>query len=247
MTKLPIILVLGLLAGCASHTRIHVFSLGVEDSEIAHLSDLLEDAGFDVQPNSLPVPPGFIRHTVIFPAIVQDFATVELIESTMAQAGYPNARLILESEANHSYSTENIGVYLVNPDFEGTAASLIKDPYSLGDEDASSLTYNYFSECPEGSETQSELNLYPQGVAILEEFIWDDANDKEISVIHDGEWATNSSSVMIDLFDNGELRFSIKEHTGSDWFGPYKALTLVNQYSTMDIERCDYTHLDHLD
>lgn len=247
MTKFLISLILVLLVGCATQTQIHIFSLGVEDNKIAQLVSLLEEGGFDVRPNSLPVPPNIVSHTVIFPAIVQDFAMVELIESAMTEAGYPKTQLVLESQSNHSYSTDNIGIYLVNPDFEGTYASLVGDPYSLGDDEDASLTYNYFSECPKGSEAQSELNLYPSGVALLEEFIWDEGGNQEINKVYDGEWVSNSTHVEIDFFENGELNLSITEHTGSNHFGPFEALTLVAQDSTMKIERCDYTYLDYLE
>ena len=247
MLKFTTFLSVLLLAGCASQTQVHIFSLGIEDSEIVYLSSLLTEEGFDVQPNALPVPDRIFRHTVIFPAIVQDFAMVEMVESAMERAGYPNAQLILETEANHYYSTDNIGVYLVNSDFEGTAASLIENPYALGGTDATPLTYNYFSECPDGSEAQSELNLYPSGVVLLEEFVWDDEDNREVSVVHDGEWKSDSSSVEIHIFDGGELRFSIEERRGSNWFGPYEGLTLKNQHTTMDITHCDYTHLEYQD
>lgn len=247
MVKFSFVAILLLFASCASQPQVHIFSLGVGDAQVAHLSSLLEDVGFNAQPNTLPVPPSVLRHTVIFPAIVPNFAIVELIESTLETAGYPRPRLVLETDANHYYSSDNIGVYLVDPDFEGTAADLLADPYALGGEDATPLSYNYFSECPKGSEAQSELNLYPSGMAILEEFVWDEKSQEEISVLHDGEWESDSAEVRLSLFRQGELRFSITEHTGSDWFGPFEALTLVSQSSTMDIERCNYTYKNHTD
>lgn len=247
MIKLTTFLSILLLAGCASQTQVHIFSLGVEEGKVEQLGNLLNEAGFSAQPNSLPVPGRIRRHTVIFPAIVQDFATIELVESVMETAGYPEAQLILETEANHYYSTNNIGVYLISPDFAGSAASLIADPYALGGADATPLTYNYYSECPDGSEAQSELNLYPSGVALLEEFVWDDDDNREISIVHDGEWESDSSTVEVNIFDGGQLLFGIEEHTGSNWFGPYQGLTLRNQHTTMDIEHCDYTHLEYED
>ncbi|GAB5540229.1 MAG: hypothetical protein Salg2KO_23320 [Salibacteraceae bacterium] len=236
-----------MLIGCSSQPSVHIFSLGIEEKDVESLSTRLEEAGFNAKPNSLPVPPSLYKHTVIFPAIVQDFATIELIESTMASAGYPDPRLVLESELNHYYSTDNIGVYLVNPDFEGTAADLVSDPYALGDEESNPLSYNYFSECPDNSEAQSELNLFPSGVAILEEFVWDETTNTEESVIHDGEWVSDSSTVEVSIFGKGQLFYSIMEHKGSDFFGPYEALTLVHKQGTMDIEACNYTYLDHLE
>lgn len=245
--KLALVLILGFLTSCASRTQIHVFSLGMEANEISQLASLLEEDGFDVRPNSLLVPPNIVRHTIVFPAIVQDFATVELIESIMAKAGYPRTRLILEEESNHYYSTNNIGIYLVNPDFDKSYASLVDDPYSLGGDEATPLTYNYFSECPKGSEAQSELNLYPSGVALLEEFIWDEEKNQEMNQIHEGEWSTDSRSVRINFFDKGELNLSIEDHSGTNHFGPFKGLTLAVQNSTLDIERCNYTYLDYED
>ncbi|NKB33661.1 MAG: hypothetical protein GKR91_11240 [Pseudomonadales bacterium] len=247
MFKLTTFLFVLLLSGCVSRTQVHIFSLGVEDEEISRLSSLFNDEGFEARPNELPVPGSIFRHTVIFPAIVQDFAIVELVESAMERAGYLNSQLILETEANHYYSTDNIGVYLVNPDFKGSDTSLVANPYLLGGEDSTPLTYNYYSECPEGSEAQSELNLYPAGVVLLEEFIWSDEDNREVSVVHDGEWESDSSSVEISIFEGGELRFSIEEHSGSNWFGPFQGLTLKSQYSSMEIEQCDYTHLIYED
>lgn len=247
MLKRCFYLLASLLIGCASEPRIHIFSLGIEESEVVQLSRMLDQAGFDARVNALPVPSHLFKHTVIFPAIVEDFTNIELVESTLEKAGYANPRLILESESNHHYSTDNIGVYLINPDFEGTAASLLADPYALGKEESNSLSYNYFSECPKGSEAQSELNLYPSNVAILEEFIWDEESNDEKSILHDGEWSADSQTVEISLFKQGELRFAINRHSGSDWFGPFEGLTLVNEYSTVNIESCDYTYLDRPD
>ena len=245
MIRLTKLFILGLLTACTSQTQVHIFTVEIEEPEINQLSNLLEEKGFDVRPNSLPVPTRITRHTVIFPAIVQDFSIVELIESTMDYAGYPDARLILESEANHFFSTNNIGIYLINPNFDYVSENSGVDPYSLGGKDDNRLTYNYFSECPGASEAQSELNLYPSGTAILEEFVWAEDTRQEVSYIHDGDWLADSSSVKIDIFGKGELRFSIEEHSGTNWFGPYEGITLVNQHSTMDIERCNYTHLKY--
>ncbi len=236
-----------LLIGCSAQPAVHIFSLGVKAEDVEALSSQLKEAGFDARPNSLPVPTSLIEHTIVLPAIVQDFATIELIESTLESAGYPDPRLIVESESNHYYSTDNIGVYLINPDFEGTAADLIAAPYALGDEESNPLSYNYFSECPEGSEAQSELNLFPSGVAILEEFVWNETTNTEESMIHDGEWVADASTVEISLFGEGQLLYSITQHEGADFFGPYKALTLVHEQSTMNIEACNYTYRDHLE
>ncbi|MFK7862980.1 MAG: hypothetical protein AB8B95_02020 [Pseudohongiellaceae bacterium] len=247
MFKYLLFLAFSILASCASKPRIHIFSLGIEEDELDSLSQRLDEAGFDARANTLPVPPTFVEHTVIFPAITQDFTKIELITSALAEAGYDSPRLILESEANHSYSTDNIGVYLLNPDFRVNASSLITDPYSLGGEEANPLSYNYFSECPQGSESQSELNLYPAGTAIVEEFVWDEKTNNEISLIHDGEWDSDSKSVEVNLYRKGKLRYTIRRHSGSDWFGPFEALTLENNYSTVSFEACNYTYLNHLD
>lgn len=247
MLKHAIIIVFLLLVGCTSQTEVHIFSLGIDDEQILRLSGLLEDSGFSARPNTLPVPPSVVRHTVIFPALVQDFAIIELVEAAMQQAGYPNANLIRETQANHSYSTNNIGVYLVNREFRHSQAAAIEDPFALGGANATPLTFNYFSECAKGSESQSELNLYPGGVALLEEFVWDETNNEELSIVHEGEWRSDSSTVDVTLFGNGEIAFFIKEHTGSDWLGPFEATTLVSTSSTLNFESCDYTHLKHLD
>lgn len=240
-------LFVSVVSGCASPTKVHIFSVGINQKQIESLSNLLEVKGYKVIPNQLPVPASIVRDTVIFPAIVKDFATVQIVESAMHDAGFRDIRLIRESEANHSYSTNNIGVYLINPASKSPLDSIIEDPYSLGGSEGTELTYNYFSECPEGSIAQSELNLYPGGAAILEEFIWDERKGQEKVVSHDGEWLSDSRSVRVDYYEEGEQHFSISNHEGSNRFGPFKGLTLINIFSSISVESCNYTHLHYLD
>lgn len=247
MVKSLVFINLLFLVSCASRTEVHIFSLGIEESRLSKLSKLLEDSGFSPRPNTLPVPPSIVRHTVIFPALIQDFATIELVEVAMEQAGYANANLIREAKANHSYSTNNIGVYLVNREFLRSGRAQNEDPFALGGSGAAALSFNYFSECAEGLESQSELNLYPGGAVVLEEFVWNETTNEEQSILHDGEWISDSSVVEVNLFGEGEVRFHVKEHTGSDWLGPFEGTTLVSTYSTLSFESCDYTHLRHLE
>lgn len=242
-----LLLIVLFISGCASPTQVHIFSMGVDQGQIEYLGKLLEEKGYNVIPNELPVPASITRDTVIFPAIVQNFATVQLVESAMHDAGFRKVRLIRETEANHSYSTNNIGVYLVNPDSNASVASTIEDPYSLGGSKATDFTFNYFSECSEGSIAQSELNLYPGGTAILEEFIWNENEGQEIVVTHDGEWSSEFNTVRVNYFDEGEQHFSISKHEGSNRFGPYEGITLVSTFSSIGIESCNYTHLRYLD
>ena len=240
--KLLLVVLLFLMTGCLSKPQVHIFTAGIEESEIEELSDLLVIEGIRVNPSSLPVPRQIRKHTIIFPALVKDFTMVELVKSTMAEAGYTDAQLIFETEGNHHYSTDNIGVYLVNPDFKRIDANRLSDPFAIGGEDAMDLTFNYFSECPQGSEAQSELNLFPSGVVLLEEFVWDDKRNREDSIVHDGEWESDFETVYLHFFNGGELRYSIEKHSGTNRFGQFQGLTLKNSYSTMNIENCDYTY-----
>ncbi len=252
MKATPLILVLLLVTSCANQTRIHIFNEGFDSAAVSDLANLLAENGFDARPNELPVPASIPRHTVIFPALVQDFALVESIEAILIEAGYDKPRLIRQSEANHFFSTANIGIYLINPDAEFDPVANINDPYSLenegsrGADEGIALTYNYFSECPRGSEAQSELNLYPGGTAIVEEFSWDEGREEEISTLHEAEWSVENSMLSVNLFSAGELQFSITEHKGSNWQGSYEGLTLVAIDSTADFEFCNYTHLRYV-
>ncbi|MDA1370278.1 MAG: hypothetical protein O2971_05905 [Proteobacteria bacterium] len=87
------------------------------------------------------------------------------------------------------------------------------------------MTHNYFSECDE-PEAQSELNLYPGGAAILEEFVWDEDSNSEESIIYDGEWREADSLVILELFDREETRFSINPKEGENNIGAYAGVEL---------------------
>lgn len=236
-----------LVTTCTVPTQVHVFSLGVEKAQVEAFVEQLDEAGFAARAVSLPVPASINRHTIIYPAIVQDFAVVDQIESAMAQAGYPDSRLIRETEANHIYSTENIGVYLVNPDYDPIAAADQVNPYALGDSDASGLSYLYYSECPQGSEAQFELSLFPSGVAVLEEFYWDEEQGRERTRLFDGEWQPVEQSLTLELFELGTTGFSISRFDGEDRYGPFEGLMLIDEAEGLaGKERCNFGYKNYL-
>ncbi|PCH62341.1 MAG: hypothetical protein COC19_03030 [SAR86 cluster bacterium] len=219
-----------------------MFSAAIELDTIAALTEVLEDQGFRVTVNSLPIPASIHSPTIIFPPLVQDMSRVDTIQAAMQNAGFEQVRLIYNTQGNHFYSTENIGVYLLSADSPLPERNL--DSTALGGSDASKISHVYYSEC---ADSESELNLFPGGVVLLEEFVWDERNEREHSIIYDGQWQEIDAAIVLDLYDDGELYFNIVEQTGSDRYGEFKGLTLVNQLKNAELNHCNYTYLDYED
>lgn len=104
-----------LLCSCASRQEVHIFSKGVSIEEVSRVSAIINKAGLKAQPNKLEVPSLIGTTSIMYPPIVKDFASIERLRNLLKESGYSKVALISSSQGGHSYSTEHIGLYLVDP------------------------------------------------------------------------------------------------------------------------------------
>lgn len=219
-----------LLVSCVSDQQVHLFSKGVSQEELVRVGEALQESGFEVRPNALEIPGQIARNTIIYPPVIGDPAILDALQSSLAKVGFPNTELVYGTLGEHYYSTDNIGLYLVNTDF-------VEQTEMNDGNESLELVGIYYSDC---DETESELSLFAQGVGILEVFVWNEKANEERSTPFDGEWTVTGSTVALNLPDLGSIEFEVSEFEGRDDYGRYHGVRLESLRNESVLANCDF-------
>lgn len=233
---LPIALVI--LTSCTARQDVHVFNLGYSDAEVQTVMAALQESGFRPHANSLAVPDGIHSSSIIYPPIVENFETVSLLRDTLASTGHAQLELIYETRGEHFYSTENIGLYLVNPEYSEPVPQTSSDPQGQHPE----LSHVYYSNC---EDVEAELSLLGQDAAVLEVIEWSERTQRERSTVFDGQWSRSDSTLEFELFDEGKIIFSYSEFDGRDDYGRFYGIDLVNIENLSELASCDFRYVTY--
>ena len=222
--------------GCATRHEVHIFNQGYSSAKVSQVTAALDDAGFKTKPNHLAVPDQITRTSIIYPPIVQDFTGIDSVKDALSGIGFSQIELIHETQGEHYYSSENIGLYLVKPgyvpqsDFEDKVDS------------KQNLSRIYYSNC---GDLEAQLNLYPAGAAMLELYDWNERTDREITIVVDGEWNAAETELVFGLFDGGEIIYSISEFEGRDNYGRFVGIDLDVLKNTTDQQSCNFRYISY--
>ena len=238
MKPLYILIAIATLASCATRQDVHVFNQGYSDTEVQAVVAALRESGFRPRPNALAVPDGIRASSIIYPPIVEDFNTVALLRDTLSAAGHPKLELIYETRGEHFYSTENIGLYLVNPDYTKPEEKNSSDQLS----ESPVLSHIYYSNC---ETVEAELSLFGQSTALLEVIEWSERTGRERSRVFDGQWSRTDSTLTFELFDEGEMVFGYSEFDGKDDYGRFYGIDLVSIENNSELATCDYRYVTY--
>jgi len=238
MKKLVFTIICLWQTSCAFRQDVHIFNQGYAPEEIGKVVRVLDELGFDARPNNLNIPEEISRTSIIYPPIVQNFATIDTVRNSLSEIGFPNIELIYKTQGEHYYSTENIGLYLVNPSYNQPDDKNSSEESNSGPQ----ISRIYYSDC---GNIEAELNLFPQGAAILEIYEWNERTKREQTQQIDGEWSISQSQVIIDLFDGRSIVFGFREFSGRDDYGRYYGIQLENANNSTDITSCDFRYITY--
>lgn len=169
------------IAACAS-SQIHIFRAGVTDSDVAHVRAILEEAGYRVTLNTLPIPDNIVGPTLIYSPQHSRVQDVEHLGDMLMDMGY-SLHFATTGLGNHFYTAGNLGLYL-------TASSPSYAEDSLVDR-----TYN--GQC---EENDAYLHFF-RGRFRLEMIDWDEDSNKELVTEKSGLWERDSNTVTLYLQD----------------------------------------------
>lgn len=238
MAKILLLLFISLLSSCVSPVEVYIYSRGISDDEVERVANQLAIEGFEVKPSSIEIPEAITSNSIIYSPIILDLSDINLTRSVLTSMGYVNVSLVQGSEANHFYSKNNFGLYLINPNFIQND----NQELSIAENNLSGLSHSYYSDC---QEIESQISLYNGGAAVLEIYNWDESRGRENSLTVSGEWVIDKEQIALDLFDQGTMEFQFEEFSGRDTYGRYKGINLNIEMNDTSFSNCNYKYTNY--
>lgn len=234
------ILLLLLLASCTAN-KVHVFNNSLSDTELAELNRDLVALGLSPQVRTLDVPVGITGPTIVMPRIVRDQATIHALEDVLDRHGLTGVRIESHAVHNHSYTDENIGLYITSRDIARQRQAVVRSV----DLNIGNLARVYMSEC---ESIDAELNLSADGLAVLEVYQWDGKAASEPSRFIAGNWQASDMQLSLALDQSDNLTFSIVESQTSTGRGDTRGIDLMRTSAPTDqaYSRCNFRYIEQV-
>lgn len=234
------ILFLLLLVGCTGN-KVHVFNNSLSDAELAALVRDLSALGLSPQLRTLDVPVGISGPTIVMPRVVRDQATIHALEDMLNRHGLTGVQVESHAVHNHSYTDENIGLYLTSRDIARQRQATVRRV----DLDTRNLSRVYMSEC---ESIDAELTLSTDGLALLEIYQWDGKADSDPSRFIAGTWRADDRQLSLTLDQPDDLIFTIAESQTSSARGDTRGIDLLRTSvaTGQAYSRCNFRYIEQL-
>lgn len=234
------ILLVLLLVSCTTG-KVHVFNNSLSEAELTALSRDLAALGMSPRLRALDVPVGITGPTIVMPRVVRDQASIHAIEDVLAQHGITDVRIESHALHNHSYTEDNIGLYLTSRDIARERQAAIRRV----DLDVDNLARVYMSEC---ESIDAELNLSADGLALLEIYQWDGKVTGAPSRFIAGNWQANGMQLSLTLDQDDDLIFTIAESQTSTDRGATRGIDLMRSSAATDAahSRCNFRYIEQV-
>jgi len=110
-----------ILTGC-SQNKVHLYSRYLSAEQSNQLTTQLQDAGFTVQVNHLPFPDTLQQSALVYGVPYQHPAAIDQVRLIAQAAGWPLPHVSAIVSGNHSFTGNQIGLFLLPAGIELNAA-----------------------------------------------------------------------------------------------------------------------------
>lgn len=193
--------------------QIHIFRDGVTDSQVARLSSALEDEGYRVALNTLPIPEDIVGPTLVYSPQHSRVQEVERLGDLLLDLGY-SLNFATAGLGNHFYTQGNLGLYL-------TAAKP-----SHAEDSLVGRTYN--GHC---KDNDAYLHFF-SGRFKVEIIDWDEAENQELVTETSGLWERKGNTVTLYLQDQ-QVALSLAPVQYETQYSKINGLKLTNNTSAL--------------
>lgn len=180
--KLSIIFIVSILfltAGCSSQSTVHLYGKYLEKAEIKKIKDTLTQAEMLVEVNRLSFPNTIGDNTLIYAPSRGSKQQAERVIMLLTKLGFAidNTGLILAS--NHSFSANNMGLYIVPDDIVKRESMHEEQTYNIP------LINEYAARDCQNSTT---LTLQKNGQFRIVEDVWEKSLNAYNERVFKGHW-----------------------------------------------------------
>lgn len=189
------------ITGCESSrpvsvhpVRVHLLTESMTDSQIRELARSAQRQGGIVRLSAVDQDELIERPTIIVPFLLSNGSIIGALQNSFYNLGYERIDIQYHTLGKHSYTSNNIGVYLPR---------LTTNHRSTYIED---LAQTYASECPD---FDAELTLFNHGEVLLEIFDISEAGVEFKAHSLKGRWESVNDRLQIELMPSYLLSFTV--------------------------------------
>lgn len=211
------------LSACVS-TRVHLFTEALTEEEIISIEALLQNDGYEVVRNSLPIPEGIVTPTILYSPLHKKPADLETLRDLLATWDW-YVDLEALSQSNHYYTGQNVGLY----------------PKAFSPDRPSQLTLGakeLFGEC---EEVDATLSLNPNLTFSATFFSWQEALQKETTRTKEGVWRQNNQIVTLET-PNGSHRYKVRKISSTTDYAKIDGLRLTSLSPSVEMNNCNFVY-----
>jgi len=171
-----------IMSGCSSKTQVHLFGANLDQTAIKQIEARIDKQRFELKVNKQPFPDSINSNAVIFtPGKNANQRVLDIID-VVTELGYkvPSTNLIMQN--NHSFSANNMGLYLL-PDGFVIKETIHKIP--LANEYGSRNCFN-----------TTNLVLKEDQNFLLTVNRWDSDKEDYIENFYRGKWYKDQADVI---------------------------------------------------
>jgi len=110
-TKLMLLVIV--ISGCSTIPKVHLFAINLEAESVTLIKKKFEKQNFELKINQQPFPDNIGSNSIVYTPSRNANQQIINIINTAAEAGYQISSTNLIMQSNHSFTANNIGLYLL--------------------------------------------------------------------------------------------------------------------------------------
>jgi len=111
--KIALIFVLLLLSACSSRTQLHVYAKYLTKEQTSSVVKQIDHTMFNITLNQLAFPTNIIGNAIVYSPSPNSRTRLTKLMRTLSNLGFNITNASLISENNHSFTANNVGVFLL--------------------------------------------------------------------------------------------------------------------------------------
>ena len=182
--------------GCASKypVTVHLITESMTEPQIRELSTRARRRGGIVQLSAIDQSEPIERPTIVIPHLLADGSIISALQRGFFNLGYEHVDIRYQTLGTHSYTSNDIGVYLPRLTVNDRANYI------------ANLAQTYASECPH---FDAELVLFNDGEVLIEVYDIQESGVEFIAQSLKGTWQSTNETLRIELISSEVLSFNV--------------------------------------
>lgn len=187
MDRLTTIFIVLLLTACSAKTHIHFYTNHLSKDKVNEVISAIDKEKFEVTLNSLPYPNDINDNAIVYSPSTNSRERLNTLMEVLSEKGFNIATASLIAANNHSFTENNLGLYLFPDDYIQSELSSIDNTYTIplvneyGAIDCQHATVLYLKEPDE---------------YIIEINKWDDEKEDYQQEFIEGKWKLTEDDIL---------------------------------------------------